>query len=244
MRAIIVEDVEEMRQALERRLAMSFPDIQIVGMAESVVQGARAVKALSPDLVFLDIELPDGTGFDLLDIIEQPVKVIFTTGSDEHAIRAFRYAAIDYLLKPFTNDELVEAVDRASKTSPLETEQKGILSEAMKGSAPKRIALHTSDKIIFVDVKDIVRCEADGNYTHVHVLGKPVVLVARTLKDYDTMLNDKGFFRVHQSHLVNILAVSEFVKTDGGYLVLKNGTKVPVSTRKRQSVLEWLERKS
>jgi len=241
MRAIIIEDVEEMRQALEKRLSQSCPEVELVGMAKSVVEGARAVKSLQPDLVFLDIELPDGSGFDLLDIIAHPVKVIFTTGSDEHAIRAFRYAAIDYLLKPYTNDELVEAVARAKETLPLESEQVGILSDAMKGSSPARIALYTSDKIIFVDVVDIIRCEADGNYTHVHVSGKPVVLVARTLKEYDTMLQDKGFFRVHQSHLINIRSVSEFVKTDGGYLVLKDGTKVPVSTRKRQRVLDWLE---
>ncbi len=241
MRAIIVEDVEEMRQALETRLGQSCPEVELVGMARSVVEGARAVKSLKPDLVFLDIELPDGTGFDLLDIIDHPVKVIFTTGSDEHAIRAFRYAAIDYLLKPYTKEELVEAVARAAEISPLVNEQVGILSEAMKGNTPARIALHTSDKITFVDVKDIARCEADGNYTHVHVAGKPVVLVARTLKDYDKMLQDKGFFRVHQSHLINITAVAEFVKTDGGYLVLKDGTKIPVSTRKRQRVLEWLE---
>lgn len=242
MRAIIVEDVEEMRQALEKRLGQACPEIDVVGTAGTVVEAARTVKNTKPDLIFLDIELPDGTGFDLLDIIVHPVKVIFTTGSDEHAIRAFRYAAIDYLLKPFTNKELAEAVNRADGMSPIETEQVGILAEAMIGS-PRRIALHTSDKIIFVDVGDIIRCEADGNYTHVHIRRKPSVLVARTLKDYDTMLEGKGFYRVHQSHLVNIAAVAEFVKIDGGYLVLKNSDKIPVSTRKRPGVLDWLERK-
>jgi len=244
MRAIIVEDEHEMREALTRRIAENCPDIELVGQADKVLSAAKLVKEVKPDLVFLDVELPEGKGFDLLDITDHPVKVIFTTGSNEYAIKAFQYAAIDYLLKPFTTDELLRAVERASDSAPVQPDQVQILGGTMQGGSPDKLALHTSDKIIFTGIEDIIRCEADGNYTHFYITGKPSVLVARTLKEYDKLLFDKGFYRVHQSHLVNVKSVAEFVKTDGGYLVLTDGAKVPVSTRKKQGVLEWLEQNS
>ena len=240
MSAIIVEDLPEVRAALQDQIGSHCSDVLVAGTADSVVSGARLISQTKPDLVFLDIELPDGSGFDLLDIISHPVRVIFTTASDAHAVRAFRYAAVDYLLKPIDADELVAAVDRARAPFPTQKAQLSILSQALQHRQPERIALHTSDRVHIVALSAIIRCAADGNYTYFHLDDQRPILVARTLKEYDKMLSGAGFLRVHQSHLVNLAKVREYVKTDGVYLVMQDGAKVPVSVRKRQEVLERL----
>jgi two-component system, LytTR family, response regulator len=243
LRAIIIEDVEEVRKGLERMISDSCPEVEIVGEADTVVTSAKLIKEVQPDLIFLDIELPDGTGFDILDLIDAPVRVIFTTASDEYAIRAFKYAAIDYLLKPISKEQLLSAVSRAHKSRPLETQQIGILKDTLSSdSAPKRIALHTMDRIHLVSVSDIIRCEADGNYTMFYIKNRAALLVAKTLKEYDKLLSGDTFMRVHQSHLVNLDEIRAYVKTDGGYIVMNDGNNVAVSTRKRPEVLKRLDR--
>jgi two-component system LytT family response regulator len=190
------------------------------------------------------VELPDGTGFDVIDMIDFPVKVIFVTGSDSHAIRAFRYAALDYLLKPVDPTDLVAAVERAKQSTAVDEERLNIYkSTAHVEKIPDRIALHTTDKIQFIDINDIIRCMADGNYTRFYLKGNVTLLVARTLKDYDNLLSGAGFLRVHQSHLVNLKYIKEYIKSDGGYLVMQDGTKVPISTRKKAEVLDGLDKR-
>jgi len=243
MRAIVIEDIEEVRQGLKSLISDSCPEVEIVGEADTVVSGAKLIKEVEPDLVFLDIELPDGTGFDILDLADVPVRVIFTTGSDEYAIRAFKYAAIDYLQKPIAREELMSAVTRAHKSGPVEAQQMGILKNTLTSDkVPERIALHTMDKIHLISVADIIRCEADGNYTMFYIKNRAALLVAKTLKEYDKLLSGDSFMRVHQSHLVNIEEIREYVKTDGGYLVMNDGNDVSVSTRKRPDVLRQLDR--
>jgi two-component system LytT family response regulator len=240
MKAVIIEDQPDVREELSQLVTKHCPDISLAGAAGTVVSAARLVRETHPDLIFLDIELPDGTGFDLLDILEKQVKVIFITGSDEYAIRAFRYAAIDYLLKPVDPEELSAAVKRANLGASLSTDQLDLYRDSLKKpeSIPDRIALHTSDKIHFIQIADIIRCMADGNYTKFYLKDHNPLLVAKTLKDYDKLLSSADFIRVHQSHLVNMGAVREYVKTDGGYLVMSDGAKIPVSTRKKSEVLE------
>ncbi|MDX1409337.1 MAG: LytTR family DNA-binding domain-containing protein [Saprospiraceae bacterium] len=239
--AVIVEDMPEVLHALRELIADHCPEVELLGTADSVVSGARLLASVHPQLVFLDIELPDGSGFDLLDITNEPVRVIFTTASDAHAVRAFRYAAIDYLLKPIDPEGLVAAVSRARNTPPPQASQLNVLSQALNQDQPERIALHTSDRVHIVEISSIMRCAADGNYTHFYLSEGRPVLVARTLKEYDKLLSTAGFLRVHQSHLVNIRHVREYVKTDGVYLVMKDGAKVPVSVRKRHEVLRHLD---
>jgi len=242
MRAIIIEDIEEVRTGLKRLISDSCPEVEVVGEADTVVAGAKLVKEVNPDLIFLDIELPDGTGFDILDITDAPVHVVFTTASDEYAIRAFKYAAIDYLQKPISREELMSAVVRAHKSGPVEMQQMGILKETLASDAvPERIALHTMDRIHLINVGDIIRCEADGNYTMFYIKNRTALLVAKTLKEYDRLLAGEKFMRVHQSHLVNVEEIREYVKTDGGYLVMNDGNDVAVSTRKRPEVLRRLD---
>jgi len=240
MKAVVIEDHPKISRELVELIERRCPAISITGTASTVVTAAKLVQEMNPDLLFLDIELPDGTGFDLLDILDHPVKVIFVTGSDAYAIRAFRYAAIDYLLKPVDPEELVAAVQRAESDAALDKERLAIYKSSVAGgdSVPERIALHTADKIQFIEIANIIRCMADGNYTRFFLKGNTSVLVAKTLKEYDKLLAGADFLRVHQSHLVNMRHVREFIKTDGGYLVMDEGAKIPVSTRKKAEVLD------
>lgn len=240
-RALIIDDVTEARNNLRRDIRDWCPEIEIIGEADGVVSGAKEMKRLQPDLLFLDIQMQDGSGFDLLDIIgEMRAKVIFTTASDAFAVKAFRYAAVDYLMKPIDPDDLKSAINKLS-IQPTNSEHLDVLKQQFNSNkAPDRIALHTLEKIHFVTVDDILRCESEGNYTHFYFRDKTHLLVTRTLKEYDDLLSPLGFLRVHQSHLINLSQVKEFIKGDGGYLVMKDGSNVAVSTRKKQEVMERL----
>ena len=198
---------------------------------------------MSPDILFLDIEMPDGDGFDLLDLVKtQSFKTIFTTASDAHALKAFKFSAIDYLLKPIDPEELHKAVLKARGTQD-DPQSMKVLHENISRSmnTMERMVLNTQDKLHVVRVADIIRCESDVNYTHIYLAGGEKVLVTKTLKEYDDLLSEHGFIRAHQSHLVNTLFIKEFVKADGGHLNLTTGGYVPVSTRKKPYVLQALE---
>lgn len=244
LKAVIIDDIEQARETLRADLETYCPHIEIIGEAEGVVTGAKLLKEQQPQLVFLDIQMKDGSGFDLLEILGNATfKTIFTTASDAYAIKAFRFSAVDYLLKPIDPDDLMNAVKK------LETEQKDekpsldLLKDNLSGKGKKqsRIALSTQDKIHVVKISDIIRCESSVNYTTFYFEGGKKLLVTKTLKEFDDLLAEHNFIRVHQSHLVNAEYIKEFVKTDGGYLVMLDGSNVTVSSRKRATVMEWLE---
>jgi two-component system LytT family response regulator len=241
-KALIVDDSEQAREFIKGVVQHSLEAIKIVGEASSVVEAAKLIRQVQPDLVFLDIQLNDGTGFDLLEVLGKvDFSIIFTTASDAHAIKAFRYAAVDYLLKPIDESELITAVQRAIALKPAKDSLDVLIDRGKKhNKLQDKIALHTQEKIVVVDIKNIVRCEADVNYTCFYFNDKTKMMVTRTLKDFEEMLEEKGFLRVHQSHLVNIAFIKEFIKRDGGYLLLSDGSTVPVSMRKRNQVMELL----
>ena len=246
MKAIIIDDVATARETLQEDVATYCPDIEIIGTADGVVSGAKLLRELKPDLLFLDIELQDGTGFDVLEIVHDlTAKVIFTTASNAYAIKAFRFSATDYLLKPIDPDELMEAVEKAKKENTTTANQKesiDLLLESMKTKqTPRKLALHSQEKIHVANVEDIVRLEAGGNCTFFHFQDKSRLLVTKTLKEYDKMLSDAGFLRVHQSHLVNTELIKAYIKTEGGYLLMQNGERVPVSVRKKTEVMKVLD---
>ena len=243
LNAVIIEDNPHAVQLLQADLEAYCPEVKLVGIADGVVSGAKLVNRLQPDLVFLDIEMPEYNGFELLELVQRRhFQVIFTTASEEHAIRAFRFSAIDYLLKPIDPKDLQEAVKRAGRQIGYPDERIKVLRDHLhQPELSRRIALHTQDKIHLVDWKDIVRLQADGNYSLVFFANRSKLLLTRTLKDFATLLEPTGFLRVHQTHLVNLFYVQELVKTEGGFLVLKDGTEIPVSVRKRSAVLEALE---
>lgn len=241
MTAIIIDDIPQAIQNLQADLTTYCPDVQVIGTADGVVSGSKLLRKKKADLLFLDIQLQDGTGFDILEILPQlSAKVIFTTASDAFAIKAFRFAAVDYLLKPVDPDELQEAVQKAQQQSS-QQERFALLQDSFQDQQlPQRLALHTLDKIHIVQIKDIIRCESSGNYTTFYFQNGQKLLVTKTLKEYDKLLKEHQFIRVHQSHLVNMEQIREYVKTDGGYLVMQDGTPVSVSMRRKGMVMKVL----
>lgn len=242
MKAVIVDDEAPVRNTISSLLAESFPDITVSATAGSVAEGFAAVTEHQPDILFLDIELPDGLGFDLLKKVS-PVRfrTIFITGHQEYALDAIKVSALDYILKPVDQDELRSAVVRARKIINHEEEQLKILAliENMKGKKVlKRIILKTSEALQIISVSDILRAEADSNYTHFHLAGGKHIMVSRTLKEYEAMLSGTELIRVHQSHLVNLNFIDKFFRHDGGYILMKDGTSIPVSPNLKQRVLQ------
>ncbi len=243
--AIIVEDMPDALQLLKNDLKANHPEIKVVDTAQSVVEAAKSLRNTEPDILFLDIMLGDGTGFDVLEIFpELKSKIIFVTASDEYAIRAFKFAAIDYVLKPYSNEELAQAIAKAKKQIQPNKERLNILKDTLSApeQKPDKISLHTLDKIIIVSLDDIIRCESDSNNTIFYLQDGQKIFVTKTLKYFADMLKNYQFLRVHQSHLVNLQCISAFIKTDGGYLMLKNGENIPVSVRKKNEVMEILDR--
>jgi len=243
--AIIVEDMIDALTLLKRDIETQHTDIEIIATAQSVVEAAKVLRKNQPDILFLDIMLGDGTGFDILEIFpDLKSKIIFVTASDEFAIRAFKFAAIDYVLKPYSNEELSLAISRAKEQLQPNKERLQILKETISApeKKPNKISLHTLDQIIIVSLDDIVRCESDSNNTIFHLQDKRKIFVTKTLKYFADLLSSHDFVRVHQSHLVNLQCISAYTKTDGGYLMLKNGDNVPVSVRKKTEIMEILDK--
>jgi two-component system LytT family response regulator len=243
--AVIIDDINEARLTLKEDLQNYCPEISVIGEANGVVSGVKLLKNQKPEVVFLDIQMNDGSGFDLLELLgEIRFKVIFTTASDAHAIRAFRFSAVDYLLKPIDPDELVQAVKKLGDIPGNNREGIELLMDSIKiRKRPlEKLSLHTQDKIHIVNIRDIIRCESQVNYTQFYFTGGKKLLVTRTLKDFEELLKEHPFIRVHQSHLVNMGHLKEFVKADGGYLVMSDNAGVPVSTRKKSIVMEMLEK--
>jgi len=235
IKAMIIDDMPLAIASLQADLAELHPEIELVGTADGVMDAAKKVKKLKPDLLFLDIHMGDGDGFDLLDIIaDDNISVIFTTASKDHAIKAFRFRAVDYLLKPVDPELLSAAISKISRAS---TEGKS--QNQAKVASSGSIALNTQEEIRMVGIDEIIRLEAMGNYTTFYMVdGK--ILVTRTLKEFEKTLPD-FFIRVHQSHLVNKQQIRAYIKTEGGYLKMKDDSEVPVSVRKKAQVMEMLK---
>ncbi|WP_298764752.1 LytTR family DNA-binding domain-containing protein [uncultured Polaribacter sp.] len=241
--AILVEDNVLALEMLHQEIIDNFKEIEIIGTAKSVVEAAKLLRAKTPDILFLDIMLGDGTGFDILEIFpELTSKIIFVTASDAHAIKAFKFSAIDYILKPYSDTDLANAITKAHSQIQPENEQLSVLKQVITkpNTTLEKISLHTSEKIIVVNISEIIRCKADNNYTTFYFKDNSKILVSKTLKFYADLLKEVGFLRVHQSHLINTKYIKEFIKSDGGYLMLTNNANVPVSVRKKAEVLEVL----
>lgn len=242
--AILVEDMPAALDLLQATIEKAHPEISIVATAKSVVEAAKVLRQQEPDILFLDIMLGDGSGFDILEIFPHlKSKIIFVTASDEYAIRAFKFAAIDYVLKPYSAEELTQAIDRAKSQISPNKERIDILKDSLTTPQhrPSKITLSTLEQITVVNIDEVIRCESDSNNTIFYMKDQTKIFVTKTLKTYADMLKDVDFLRVHQSHLVNLQYIKAFIKTDGGYLLLKNGDKVPVSVRKKAEIIAYLE---
>lgn len=241
MRAIIVDDMTDAIELLREDIHNTCPTVNVVDTASNISDAVDKITAQLPDLVFLDIQLNPGTGFDLLDRLDdQPIQVIFTTASNAYAIKAFRYAAIDYLLKPIDHIQLREAVTRAQQMM-LQSEQLQVASKAYKNEGASDILmLHTTDEIKRVKIDNIIRCQSHDNYTMFYFDTGKKVLISKTLKFYDQLLSAHGFLRVHQSHLINPKYLEAYKRKEGGYLTMSDKSQIPVSVRKRSKVLNFL----
>jgi two-component system, LytTR family, response regulator len=246
LRTVIIDDEEHMRDSLSKLLQRHCPQVDVAGEANSVTSGLKVIQSTHPDLVLLDIQMGDGTGFDLLNSL--PVidfKIIFITAFDQFALQAFRFSAVDYLLKPVNPEMLAEAVERAGT---LIQEHYNLQMQALQDNLKniehqdKKIILKTTENIYLLALKDIISCESDNNYTSIHTTNAETILVSKTLKEYDTLLTGCGFYRVHKSFLINLAHIRRFEKQDGGYIILTNDLKIPVASRKRDEMLELLER--
>lgn len=241
MRAVIIDDNEKARIALKSDLEDYCEHVDVVGEADGVESGLKVLAKKKPDLVFLDIKMGDRTGFDLLEELpkENACQVIFTTAYDEFAIKAFKYSALDYLLKPIDSDDLVKAVDKV-KVDKGGNDYSDLIDQ-LKGKKPQNIVLAESDRIHVVAIESIIRCSSDKNYTTFWTTDHKQITVSKTLKEYDELLSDQDFVRVHHGHLVNINQIKELVKVGGPYLVMKDDSQVPVSSRKKDDLMQKLK---
>ncbi len=243
---LIVDDEQKAREAIKAVIRLTETNVSRIDEAVGVTDALEKIALLKPDILLLDVQLKDGTGFDILQKLNTPLPgIIFITAYEQHALSAFRFSAIDYLLKPVDPTLLKEAIEKATRqlaAGDIEVQMHQLLQVISNPSKEnKKIVLKTTEQIHVVKVREIIRLEADKNYTTFFMESGVQILVSRTLKEYDEMLTDFGFIRVHQSHLVNVDFIDRFDKRDGGFLILKNKTSVPVSSRKREELLKALE---
>ena len=244
--AVIIEDEKKSAEVLQQLLHKNCPEIKVIGVAENVKEAIEVIRNLKPELIFLDVMMPDGSGFDVLEKINNlKFDVIFTTASEKFAVKAIKFSALDYLLKPIDAEELKAAVkkviDRKHIVSP-EQNLRSLLENIKKSDEQySKITLPTGNAYEVVLVKDIIRCEANDNYTNVYLAGGKKFLVSGTLKHYEELLPENDFVRVHHSHLINMAHMTRFLKEDGGYAVMSDGSKVEISRRKKEDFLKKLK---
>ncbi len=247
--AVIIEDEKKFLSAFKAIIAKVCPHVKLLGDCGSVKEAKQLIAVLKPDIVFLDIQLSDGNAFDLLRSLEidfeknafNELRIIFTTAYNQFAIQAFRFSAVDYLLKPIIADELKEAVQKAEllKNALGNPNQYRVLLENVSTpDSEKKICLSTLTEMRVCEVNDILRCESEHNYTTFYFVKDKPLMVSKTLKEYEDLLKEYGFERVHQSHLVNLKHVKSYIKKDSGFILMKDGSEIPISRRKKEQVLE------
>ncbi|MBC8988344.1 response regulator transcription factor [Pedobacter sp. N36a] len=246
MRAILIDDeisnLENLRTLLEKHC----PQVTIIAVAQNVSDAVDAIEKYLPDLVFLDIQMGEQTGFEVLkQLPKRNFEVVFVTAYDQYGIQAVKFAALDYLLKPIDIEELVDAVHKAKHklAAQMQTSQLDFLLQQLKKPEANvsKIALQMQSEIRYVTLSEIIRCEADNTYTHFFLEDNEKILVSKSLKEYADLLRPKGFLRTHQSHLVNPKYVKSWLKEDGGILLLLSGEKIPISKPNKHSVKQALQ---
>lgn len=243
-KVLIIDDENRTRQLIAKMIESFGLDVETIPEGENVQSGIAAIEKYDPDIVFLDIQMPDGTGFDVLaSIPNKTFEVIFITAHEEFAIKAIKFSALDYLLKPVDTTELKAALEKALVTIEERSEpsQFDALQKNIQPSEKRRLVLKTQESVHVVELDQIIRCEADRNYTSFFLLDNKKILVSKTLKEYETLLSGHNFLRVQQSHLVNIDYVDRYDKKNGGAVVMKDGSEVPLSPAKRDLFFKRLE---
>ena len=244
IRSIIIDDEQHCIRALLKDLQQDCPSIELMDTCSSAKEGIMAIKKHQPDLVFLDVEMPWMNGFEMLEILgEVNFSIIFTTAHDEFAAKAFRICAVDYLLKPIDAGDLKAAVQKVEKKMEDGNSLHHItnlLRNIRQPSAEQKIAFPLREGYEFVAVSSIIYCEAEGSYTKIFIQEKKPMLISRTLGDVEELLPPEIFQRIHHSTLINVTYISQFLRSDGGYIVLKNGEKLSVSKTKKEMLMARL----
>lgn len=243
IRAIIIDDEKKSRETLNGLLERYCKDISVIAEADGYKTGMESIRWHNPDVIFLDIQMPDGSGFKLLEDLDKiDFEIIFTTAYDQFAIKAIKYSALDYLLKPIVPYELTEAVKKLKiKKSKGKTSNKiNVLLDNIKDSDEniKRIILSTAEKIHVVEIDNIIRCESDNYYTRFFFTDGSKLLISKTLKEHEELLSDHNFIRPHKSHLINLKHIKSLNRSNGGSIIMNDGSKIPVSRRKKEKVID------
>ncbi len=242
IKAIIIDDEKNALEVLEMQLNRFCKDVTIVAACDGGIKGIAAIKKYDPDLVFLDIEMPHKNGFDVLnETREMNYDVIFTTAYDQFAIKAFKFSALDYLLKPVDILELQDAVEKVKnkkESGGLDEKIKTLFQQLQPQKLTDKIALPVGDAMQFMQPDEIIRCESDSNYTHIFLANGKKITMAKTLKEVEENINGSPFFRIHQSHLINMNHISKYIKGDGAYVVMNDGTQISISRNKKEAFLE------
>ncbi len=243
--ALLIDDEKHCTEILALKLQQFCPEIEILAICNSSTEGLEKILQLQPDVVFLDIEMPTMNGFDILKRIKNiNFKVIFTTAYDEFALKAIKISALDYLLKPIQNTDLIEAVTRLkdSKTTPLPSQMELLLQQINQPAQhTKKIAVPTFEGIELILVDKIVYCHSEGNYTYLYFEDSTKLMVSKTLKYFSQLFEAYQFIRTHHSYLVNMNKIKKFVRLEGGYLIMEEGSQIPVSKRKKEDLLDQLK---
>ncbi len=243
IKALIIDDEQDAREGLKLTIKKSCPEISIMAMCESPEIGIEKIKELRPELVFLDVQMPRLSGFDLLEKFETiNFEVIFVTAFDKYAIKAIKFSALDYLLKPVDVEELVNAVDKIKEKQKNKTAHfKSLLNNIKYNSENlNRLAIPSNNEIILQKTADIIYCEADGNYTILHLADDRKITVSKTLKEFENILPETSFCRIHHATLVNLAHVTKYVKGEGGYVMVTGRRHLDVSRRKKENLIQAL----
>lgn len=245
MNVVIVEDEQQNLETLEEILQNHCEQVKITGTASTVSEAVQVIDEVNPDLLLMDINLPDGNSFDILKQIKRKdYKLIFITAFEEYAIKAIKLSALDYIVKPVDPKELIQAIDKAQ--TAIEEKESNLKIDALLANVnnlshkKEKIVLKTAESIFILDIQDIIRVESEGSYTRFYTNKGNKILISKTMKDYEDVLTDSGFFRIHKSHIVNMNYLIRFDKSEGGYLVMTDQSKVPVSYRKKEKLLEYI----
>jgi len=245
MKILIIDDEKIARENCQLVLAQVGIHGLVIREADSVASALQEIADFNPDLLLLDIQLHDKTGFDILQALSpRYIPTIFITAYNDFALKAFQVSALDYLLKPFDPSDLQAAVLKAHNRIQNDRilEQLDIFRQQMKNTEPKKIVLNTSDSLHIIDIEEITHCLADGAYTHFHFTNRKPILVSKTLAHFESIIGSDHFIRTHQSYLVNMRQVTQFDKRNGGFLLLPDGVEAPVSSRKKEEILNYFKR--
>lgn len=245
---IIIDDEQSARDALKKVITLYFADkLKIHYIANSLQEGVEAIKKYRPEIIFLDVEMPNQNGFELFKYFEEDAfHIIFTTGYDKYAIKAIKHSAVDYLLKPITNIDLADALQRISKKEQTKTNTAFKVEELLNNlnfdtNNFNKIALPTSTGFVFEKTRNIIYCKSNGNYTNIFILNKPTLLISKSLKEIESILPENVFFRIHKSYLVNLNYVKSINKTNACKLILETGDILPVSSRKEKQLINTIK---